>query len=586
MSNAHAVNVQNHVVYGYNTEMTEEQTTETFSPWHPGIESEIPPAYRELETIYDLANVFTTLDEINQRVAETGLSALELISFRPQRLVLHDLIVRITADIVVLEGAVEEDLGINFRAIAKRIFDHYVLPQMDEIEQSFAAVSQRIEELTRFELDVIMEKLKPIKAPPPTLWQRLMGIKPKAPAPPQTREEREFELINHYKSLGLTADDEFEAAVFRSLHQVLGSITRTRGFIGNDPQYLAAVCARHACNYLGSRHIGHKVAELVKVAIEQEGYSLIPDARKPVLFSLKGASASGKSYLRPMLRSKMARLGIKDNGYGTISPDIWRKLLLDYESLGESYKYAGRFTSHEVSIIDAKLDRYIRAKAEKRQSIPHLVVDRFRFDSFASEKIARVLHKTYVCHIDTLYMYFIVTPPEATVERGWQRGLERGRYKAVEDYLGHCKEAYEGMPKLLFKWLAIEKPHYSFKFIDNSVPKGTDPKMIARGSQGWMQIFDPERFIDIERFKRINVLATRPEEVAASPEELMVENNLGFLRQCVNRIESIEFIDTESDQAYLSIRSGQFQIVDQPLFNHKLTDPTLCKIVNEIAPGL
>ena len=76
---------------------------------------------------------------------------------------------------------------------------------------------------------------------------------------------------------------------------MLGSIATTRGFIGNDPHYLAGICVRHACNYLGSRDIGRKVGELVRDAIEGEGYDLIPDAEKPVLISLKGASAAGKS---------------------------------------------------------------------------------------------------------------------------------------------------------------------------------------------------------------------------------------------------------------------------------------------------
>lgn len=566
--------------------MNEVPQNENFSPWNPGIESEIPSAYRELETIYDPANVFTTLEEVNELGTETGLSALELISFRPHRLVLHELIVRITADIVVLEGDTEEDLGINFRSITRRVLDHYIQPRLMQIEQSYHTVYRRIEELVQRELDSMIERLSPPRVPPSSLWQRLIGSKSKLPEPPLSRQEREFKLINEYKNRGLETEDEFEAAVFRSLHRILGLIATKRGFIGNDPQYLVHLCVLHASNYLGSRLIGHQLGELVDLAIEEEGYTLIPDAERPVLFSLKGASAAGKSWLRPMLHSKRIKLGIEDNGYGTISPDIWRKLLLDYESLGESYKYAGRFTSHEVSVIDARLDRYIRAKAEKSHSIPHLVVDRFRFDSFASEKISRVLHKTYVRYIDTMYMYFIVTPPEATVERGWQRGLERGRYKAVEDYLGHCVEAYAGMPKLLFKWLANEKPRYSFKFLDNSVPKGTLPKLIARGTQGWMQVFEPAPLIDIERFQRINILAATPEQVAAEPKDLTVEKNLGFLRQCIQRIEQIEFIDADSSRPYLSIRRGEFEIGDKQLFERKLADETLREIMFELAPNL
>ena len=557
-----------------------------WSAWNPGIESEIPPAYRELETIYDPANVFTRLEEVNELAVETGLSPEELIAFRPHRLVLHELIVRVTADIVVLEGEHEEDLGINFRKIARHVFSRYVIPRLMQIEHRFDTMRTRIEDMTRQELERALLQPATMQKTKASLWSRLRGAQPKRVTTPMSRQEREFELITGYKQSGLGADDELAAAVYRSLYRVLGSIATTRGFIGNDPQYLASICVRHACNYLGSREIGRQVGELMTDAIDAEGYDPIADADRPILISLKGASAAGKSSLRPMLSQMMSELGIEDHGYGTISPDIWRRLLLDYEALGESYKYAGRFTSHEVNIIDTKLDHYIRAKADKRRSIPHLMVDRFRFDSFASEKITSVLHKTYVRYIDTMYMYFIVTPPEATVERGWERGLVRGRYKAVDDFLGHCVEAYAGMPKLLFKWLSNNRPRYFFEFLDNSVPKGTYPELIARGTQGLMQVYRPRSLIDIERFQRINELATGPEQVAAAPSELTVAKNLGFLRQCIARISLIEFIDLTSDSCFMSIRSGSFTVTAPDLFEQNLADETLHEIVAELAPDL
>jgi hypothetical protein len=558
-----------------------------YSAWNPGIESEIPAEYRELETIYNPANVFTTISQVNELATETGLAPEELISFRPHRLALHELIVRITADIVVREGEMEEDLGINFRTIARHIFSKYIIPGLMQMEHGFDTMRTRIEDLTTQELEAVLFQKVLAKTAKPSFWSSLLGAKPKSPVTaPQSRQEREFELINNYKQSGLSANDELPAAVYRSLYRVLGSIATSRGFIGNDPEYLKNICVRHACNYLGSREIGRKVGALVDEAIAAEGYERIADAEIPILISLKGASAAGKSSLRPMLSEMMTELGFEEHGYGTISPDIWRRMLLDYDALGESYKYAGRFTSHEVNIIDTKLDHYIRAKAEYRHSIPHLMVDRFRFDSFASEKITRVLHKTYVRYIDTMYMYFVVTPPEATVERGWERGLVRGRYKAVEDFLGHCIEAYAGMPKLLFKWLASEKPRYFFEFLDNSVAKGVYPELIARGTQGKMQIYRPRSLIDIERFQRINVLATNPQQVAAAPEQLTVANNLGFLRQCITKIKLIEFIDENSDTSFLTIRSGSFEISDPELFRQNLVDETLHEIVELLAPDL
>jgi hypothetical protein len=493
---------------------------------------------------------------VNELAAETGISPEELISFRPHRLVLHELIVRITADIVVLEGEYEEDLGINFRTIARKIFSKYVIPNLMQIEHSFETMRTRIEDMTLQELETALVQKMPAASVKPSFWSRFSASKPKPSAAPQSRQEREFELINNYKQRGLNAEDKLSQAVYRSLYRVLGSIATTRGFVGND-------------NYLGSREIGSKVGKLVNEAITNEGYERIADAEKPILISLKGASAAGKSSLRPMLSEMMSELGIEDHGYGTISPDIWRRMLLDYDALGESYKYAGRFTSHEINIIDNKLDHYIRAKAEDRDSIPHLMVDRFRFDSFASEKITSVLHKTYVRYIDTMYMYFVVTPPGATVERGWERGLMRGRYKAVEDFLGHCIEAYAGMPKLLFKWLANDKPRYFFEFLDNSVPMGTYPELIARGTQGQMQVYRVRSLIDIDRYQRINVLATSPDQVAAASEQLKVENNLGFLRQCIAKFKLIEFVDVTTDNCF-----------------QNLADETLRDIVALLAPDL
>ncbi len=123
-----------------------------YSAWNPGIESEIPQAYRELETIYSAANVFTERDDVYQLAVETGLTPEELIGFRPHRLVLHELIVRITADIVVREGENEEDLGIHFRDIANQIFSQYIIPALMQIEHEFDTMRTRIEDVTAAEL--------------------------------------------------------------------------------------------------------------------------------------------------------------------------------------------------------------------------------------------------------------------------------------------------------------------------------------------------------------------------------------------------------------------------------------------------
>ena len=85
----------------------------------------------------------------------------------------------------------------------------------------------------------------------------------------------------------------------------------------------------------------------------------------------------------------------------------------------------------------------------------HLLIDRFRFDSFAhdSDEAGSNLLTRFGQEI---YLTFIITPPESLVVRAWNRGLEVGRYKAVDDTLAHAIEAYAGMPRAL---LHVDRAH-------------------------------------------------------------------------------------------------------------------------------
>ncbi|OHC64289.1 MAG: hypothetical protein A2040_19715 [Rhodocyclales bacterium GWA2_65_19] len=554
------------------------------SAWNPGVGTGIPAEFRTLETIFRPDCVFSGVAEIDEFAALTGLPHEELTVFRPQRLALHEIIIRVTADIAVAEGDEEEDFGHNFRRIAVKIRDDFVAPQMAEIEQTYAELGQRADVLVR---RILAETLfAPPEPPPPRGWFGRWRRQARPGAAPESAAEREYRIVAAYKTLGLDAADPLRRAVFKSLYRVLGALAGRRGRLGADRELLAKLVVRHVCNSQGSQAIGHIIAPLVDAAIARQGYVRVATQAAPVLISLKGASAAGKSSLRPMLKQILREQGIEADGYATISPDVWRRQLLDYGSLGPARKYAGHLTSRELMVIDGKLDRYIRDKANREGAIPHLLVDRFRFDSFTAEKVARVLHDTYARYVDTMYMYFIVTPPEETVERGWQRALERGRYKAVEDFLAHGVEAYRGMPKILFKWLASPRPEYRYVFLDNRVPRGTFPKTIARGDRGAMVIYDPVAFIDIERYQKIDINAASPEAVYPSAAEMTVAANSGFLKECVRRIGTLEFVDRSSGMTYLRARQGNFEVLDAALLARVLSDRELAATLGEIAPRI
>lgn len=557
------------------------------SAWNPGLESDIPPAYRELETIYRQENVTLGKKDVDELSKQTGLSPVEIVVFKPERLVLHELIIRVTADILVPEGDDETDLGRSFRRITKRILAHYIQPKIGEITRIHSDLHQAVYGRVRQELAETLFALSKPESPRKTFFL-FPGRRQKKtqPGAGETTVERERRGISAFREKARTAEAALNQAIYKSLYRVLDSIAANRGYLGPDQGFLADLICDQVCNDFGSEIIGEKIAPWIAAAIEEEGYPTVPIASKPLLISLKGASASGKSSLRPMLWQVMRDQGMAAEGFATISPDIWRRLLLDYESLGKAYKYAGRLTSQEVIIVDGKLDRYIRKKAEQGGSIPHMLVDRFRFDSFSTERIAKVLHGTYVRHVDTMFMYFLVTPPHATVDRGWERGLKTGRYKAVEDFLDHSVEAYVGMPKILFKWLAYKRPRFKYEFLDNSVPKGTYPKTIAFGTQDEINIIDCSGFVDIVRYQKINIRARSPDEVYRTGSQSSVKNNIEFLRQCIKKIPTVNFIDQATGTPYVSVHKGKFSILDRDLFARQIEDGQRADIFAEIAPRL
>ena len=101
-----------------------------------------------------------------------------------------------------------------------------------------------------------------------------------------------------------------------------------------------------------------------------------------------------------------------------------------------------------------------------------------------------------------------------------------------------------------------------------------------------MQIYQLRSLIDIERFQRINVLATRPEDVAAPADQLQVANNLGFFKQCIKRFALIEFIHRQVDRSFLAIRSGSFEVYDADLLKLNLADDSLREMLVQLAPDL
>jgi hypothetical protein len=555
-------------------------------PWNPGIRSPVPEQLRQFCTVFLPANSFTGFSKARELHDLTGLDASELASFRPQRLVLHELLIRVTADLSVPDGERIADLGIKFREITRVILARYLEPRMDAITASFDVARRELAELIEAELANLMsapDARVSGTSSPGSAWATLFGRRKAIIRPPRTPRSWSGRLVSEWTMNAGSGDGGLKRSAYGALVRLVSAILKRHGGPWGTRELLGSIAIDMACNDFGSEVIGRAIEPLVREAARSEGYMLLPRQEWPVIMNTKGPSASGKSTLRPLQRQLAGRIGATWRDFALISPDIWRKQLLDYDALGANYKYAGSFTGEELQIIDQKLDRYMAHKAQCGE-VPHLLIDRFRFDSFAAdsdEAGSNLL--TRFGHI--IYLFFLITPPGSLVERAWDRGLEFGRYKAVDDTLAHGVEAYAGMPELFFTWVQRADKRVHFEFLDNSVARGERPLTVAFGGNETLNVLDIKCLLDIERYRRINVDAMAPESLYGPAASLAPEENLEFLRRCVERFREVNFADQASGRIYLSMLSGIPVWVDRQQLEGAAANPDSRAALHALAPA-
>ncbi|MBX9810944.1 MAG: hypothetical protein K2Y16_04940 [Burkholderiales bacterium] len=563
-----------------------------YGPWNPGISSQLPSQLLTLSTIFRPENVFTSFAHARELRDFTGLALEELVIFRPERLVVHELLIRITSDFSVPDGPRVEDLGINFRRMTDTIFNKHVKPRMPEITGEYARIKRTLSEFIDAELSATLcapATGAETGAEEKTRGKHLLALarllRKKTDARPRAEDEgeREERVLREWTAKAHSDGDPLQKAAYRSLARIVSAIRIKHGRVPVNKALLASLAVGIACNEYGSETLGHLIQPHVRKAAAEEGYRLLPTQEQPVVMNTKGASASGKSTMRPLQRKLAEKIGANWSDFAVISPDIWRKYLLDYGSLGDAYKYAGAFAGLELGIIDRKLDLYMARKAE-RGEMSHLLIDRFRFDSFAPdshEEGSNLL--TRFGHF--VYMFFMITPPHATVERAWQRGLEVGRYKAVDDLLAHNVEAYTGMPELFFTWAIRTNKSVHYEFLDNSVPAGEQPRTVAFGWNGELNILDVKCMLDVDRYRKINVDATSPEQVYPDRQTLAAENNVQFLSQCARRMPTINFVDRATGHICARMESGRLVWVDPETLGRAMEDPETRAGILAVAPA-
>jgi len=269
-------------------------------PWNPGLKSHVPKEWRTLATIFRPENVSTPLAAAEELQSLTGLAASDLVAFRPRRLALHELLIRVTADFVVPDGSRIEDLGINFRKIAGRVLGGYLEPRMDAIDREFDAVYRRTTETVEEALSSVVRGSAAPAPRPRARWLNWLGSRAAAnPAAAQEGAWKIGHIAECERRAGATPDAVLQVC-YRALSRVLSGLFKSQGDAWGTRDIIVPVARNLACNALASEAIGRLIGPWLREAAEREGYGLLPGQDLPIVINTKGASASGKSTLRPL----------------------------------------------------------------------------------------------------------------------------------------------------------------------------------------------------------------------------------------------------------------------------------------------
>jgi hypothetical protein len=500
-------------------------------------------------------------------------------------------LIRVMADFSVPDGSKIGDLGINFREITNRLLDRYIEPVLPSIITEYEAVRRRLADgigsafsmlIAGSTHPVVSKVAHSRRSPLSRLFSRVSHrSSPSREHIPAAAGWGPSE-ISDCERLAINTGDPLLRAGYRALARVMSALFTTHGRAWGTPELIRSIATDLACNTHGSDVIGRMIEPILREAAAAEGYWLLPGQERPVIINTKGPSASGKSTLRPLQKKLAGDIGVRWRDFALISPDIWRKQLLDYASLGAAFRYAGAFTSEELQIVDQKLDRYMALKQE-RGAMAHLLIDRFRFDSFApdSDEAGSNLLTRFG---DSVYLFFVITPPEQLVERAWMRGLEFGRYKAVDDTLAHSVEAYTGMPNVFFTWVRRTDKRIHIELLDNSVPLGQLPRTAAFGNNYTLNVLDINRLLDIERFGRVDVNASDPQSLYPDRTLLTPEHNVGFLKRSIQAFREVNFASQATGRIYARIRSGVPVFIDREALQEASEDPGTYAALRVIAP--
>jgi hypothetical protein len=214
------------------------RTTE-YDAWNPGLESELPREYLPLSTVFRTENVSSSIAKAHELSEYCGLPAHELVAFRPDRLIVHEVLIHVTTGISVPDEYEYEDLGRNFREIAATILNRHVEPHREELLHRFEQVKAAALAVIERELAKIFYDPKKSVANVNVSHgrRRLFGFgkrQTSSSASLETPEERELRIVAEWGKQAEMPKSPLDEACFDALHKISRGILSRHGRLFGD----------------------------------------------------------------------------------------------------------------------------------------------------------------------------------------------------------------------------------------------------------------------------------------------------------------------------------------------------------------
>ncbi len=198
-----------------------------YGPWNPGIDSQIPAELMHLATIFRPEIARNPLADVQELHDLTGLPLSEIAAFRPERLALHEVLVRVTANISVPDGNRIEDLGISFRQITRTLLDRHVEPQMATIRSAYDATRRALGDVIDRELERIFADpgAEDVRAGAQGLVAKL-AVGRRSRRVPRASHRSTPALVVEWEAARRRAADRVERAAARALARTVSAAAR------------------------------------------------------------------------------------------------------------------------------------------------------------------------------------------------------------------------------------------------------------------------------------------------------------------------------------------------------------------------